>query len=156
MRGRPFQPGNKFGKGRPRGSRNKRTLMTDAIKEHGEAIVKQCVVMALKGNPAAMKICMDWLARDKASTGQHFRLLSGHSGRDLPVAIPQLIMGIAKRELSSQEAITIVSMLEKVRNIETQRSASVEEADVDVGRLTDDEFAELAELYRKLIERKES
>lgn len=56
MRGKPFEPGNKFGKGRPPGSRNKRTLMNDAIQEHREGIVKQCVVMALKGNPVAMRI----------------------------------------------------------------------------------------------------
>ena len=29
QRGRPFQPGNKFGRGRPRGSRNKKTILIE-------------------------------------------------------------------------------------------------------------------------------
>jgi hypothetical protein len=30
-RGRPFEPGNKFGRGRPKGSRNKRTAEAQAL-----------------------------------------------------------------------------------------------------------------------------
>jgi hypothetical protein len=31
MPGRPFQPGNRFGRGRPKGSRNKKTLLSHEI-----------------------------------------------------------------------------------------------------------------------------
>src|SRR5690349_20670230 len=35
MRGRPFQPGNTFGQGRPRGSRNKRLMAQRILLESG-------------------------------------------------------------------------------------------------------------------------
>ena len=39
-RGKPFQPGNTFGKGRPAGSRNKATLVLEALIEgQGEEII---------------------------------------------------------------------------------------------------------------------
>jgi hypothetical protein len=152
MRGKPFEPGNKFGKGRPPGSRNKRTLMMDAIKEHGESIVKQCVVMALKGNPVAMRICMDPLARDSESSKQKFRLPPGKSIQDLPLAIQQLILGIAEKKISSQDAITIANMLEKSRTLETRQSASLDKIDAHLSRLSDDDLNKIAELYRELTE----
>jgi hypothetical protein len=152
MRGKPFQPGNKFGKGRPPGSRNKRTLMSDAIQEHGEAIVKQCVVMALKGNPVAMRICMDRLARDSESSKQKFRLPPGKSIQDLPLAMQQLILGIAEKKISSQDAITIANMLEKSRSLETRQSASLDKIDAHLSRLSDDDLDKIAELYRELTE----
>ena len=41
-RGRPFEPGNHFGRGRPKGSRNKRSLVANELLiEHGEAIVRK-------------------------------------------------------------------------------------------------------------------
>jgi len=50
MHGRPFERGNKIGKGRPRGSRNQRTVFAEMMDSHGEALIKQCQVMALKGD----------------------------------------------------------------------------------------------------------
>jgi hypothetical protein len=63
MRGRPFERGNKLGKGRPSGSRNQRTVFAEMMDRHGVAVIKQCLVRALqKGDPTAMRLCMERLA----------------------------------------------------------------------------------------------
>jgi hypothetical protein len=50
-KGRPFEPGNKLGRGRPRGSRNKNSLLTrELLDSHGEALVRKAVLQALKGD----------------------------------------------------------------------------------------------------------
>ena len=51
MRGKPFQPGNKYGCGRPPGSRNQVASKSQAIlEEHAEILLKKCVHMALQGD----------------------------------------------------------------------------------------------------------
>jgi len=59
-RGRPFEAGNKFGRGRPRGSRNKTTVLAQELLEsHAEPVVRKALMMAIQGDTAAMKLCMD-------------------------------------------------------------------------------------------------
>lgn len=59
VRGR-FATGNAYGKGRPLGARNKRSIMLDHLLE-GEAmhITRKLVDTALDGNIDCMKICID-------------------------------------------------------------------------------------------------
>src|ERR1043166_262097 len=54
-RGVPFQPGNKLGRGRPRGGANKSSLPgSKLLVKYGEAVVRKCIAMALKENSVAM------------------------------------------------------------------------------------------------------
>lgn len=66
-RSRPFEPGNHFGRGRPKGSRNKRSLLAkQLLDEHGEAIVRKALVIALQGDPAMWRTLLSFiLARPK-------------------------------------------------------------------------------------------
>jgi hypothetical protein len=94
-RGKPFEPGNKFGRGRPRGSRNKTTVMAqELLDSNAESVVRKCLVMALQGNLKAMQLCMD-------------RVLPAR--RDLPVKVGPLPMGSAAEISDASEKI-----LEKV------------------------------------------
>lgn len=61
-RGRPFEPGNKLGKGRPPGSPNKTSLLLQKmLLDNGLEIVKSVIEDAKKGDPAARKLCMERL-----------------------------------------------------------------------------------------------
>src|SRR5579871_4581087 len=63
VRGRPFKPGNKFGKGRPRGSRNKVSAkVKEILLNRSEALTQRCVLFALRGNTKAMQMCLDRIA----------------------------------------------------------------------------------------------
>src|SRR5258708_38294834 len=57
--GVPFQPGNRFGRGRPKGSRNKATLTAQSIfAQHADSIVRKCIADAMRGDARAMELCM--------------------------------------------------------------------------------------------------
>jgi hypothetical protein len=74
-RGTPFQPGNKFGKGRPPGSRNKSTLLKEgALDRYAELLINKCVLMATNGSVGAMRICMDRVQPRRHSAPVHVRM----------------------------------------------------------------------------------
>src|SRR5918995_1704061 len=59
-RGRPFAPGNP---GRPKGSRHKSTLAAAALlDDEADAITRKAIELAKKGNPVALKLCLDRIA----------------------------------------------------------------------------------------------
>jgi hypothetical protein len=60
--GKPFTPGNHFGRGRPAGSRNKSTLGWLALLEdEGGSIVRTVIDRAKEGDPTALRLCMERL-----------------------------------------------------------------------------------------------
>lgn len=66
-RGRPFQPSNKYGRGRPKGSRNKATRAAQRLlEEHSEPLVRRCIIEAMKGNMPALRLCMERVYRRRA------------------------------------------------------------------------------------------
>ena len=61
-RGRPFKKGNKFGRGRPRGSRNQKTLAAgEFLTEHGPALLAKARDAALKGDSALLRMFLQYL-----------------------------------------------------------------------------------------------
>ena len=61
-RGRPFEPGNKLGKGRPPGSPNKMSLLLQKmLLDNGAEILSNIIEDAKKGDAAARKLIMDRL-----------------------------------------------------------------------------------------------
>lgn len=62
MRGRPFEPGNAFGQGRPPGSPNKKGLLLQRLLlENGDKILKTLIDRAKKGDRAALALCVERL-----------------------------------------------------------------------------------------------
>jgi hypothetical protein len=59
-RGRPFEPGNKIGRGRPKGSRNKnRQEAQQLLDQHSKSITQKCIILAMQGDPIALRLCME-------------------------------------------------------------------------------------------------
>jgi hypothetical protein len=74
-RGKPFEPGNTAGRGRPPGSRNKTTLMLESmLDEYGTAVVRKCLAKAIEGDPTAMRLVMERLLPLARDTRVQFRL----------------------------------------------------------------------------------
>lgn len=68
-RGRPFGPGNQFGRGRPRGSRNKRSLIVkQLLDQHSEAIIHKSLVLALHGDGPLLRTLLSYIL-PRPSTG---------------------------------------------------------------------------------------
>ena len=59
VRGKPFQPGNKFGRGRPRGSRNKTAMAAqELINSHSLPVVRKALILALGDGKPTGQIAM--------------------------------------------------------------------------------------------------
>jgi len=57
-RGRPFQSGNNLGRGRPKGSRNRKTLLAEELLDsHAEAVVSQALAPR-KGDAQVLRILL--------------------------------------------------------------------------------------------------
>jgi hypothetical protein len=115
MRGKPFEAGNKFGKGRRRGSRNKRTALVQLMEDHGEAMIKQCQVLAFKGHPTALRLCMERVIPPCRAPNNRFRLPPIRTVADLVKALPVVVQAVARGRLSAQEGESISRMLESHR-----------------------------------------
>lgn len=121
MKGRPFGPGNKMGKGRPRGSRNKRSVYMDLMESYGEAIIKQCQIMALEKNPMAMRLCMERLLAPCKTPNNRFRLPVATTVTDLKKTLGAVMQQVARGHLSAQEGEALAGIIESLRRtIETE------------------------------------
>ena len=61
-RGRPFERGNQFGRGRPRGSRNKKNLILQGLlDEHAPALLRKSLLLALQGDAQLLRVFLDRL-----------------------------------------------------------------------------------------------
>lgn len=62
QRGKPFEKGNQFGKGRPPGSLNKKSLeCEELLLESGEELLDIAIDRAIEGHPGARKLLVERL-----------------------------------------------------------------------------------------------
>lgn len=122
MRGRPFQPGNKFGRGRPRGSRNKAArVCQNTLESLAEPLAKKCLYLAFQGNPTAMRLCMERLMPARRQRALHFKLPPVKTLADVGAASESVLSGVARGELTPAEGEAFSGMLDgRRRMIETQ------------------------------------
>lgn len=61
-RGRPFEPGNQLGRGRPKGSKNKKTVVLGELQQllmsHGPEIIQTLVEQAIQGDRTALSLAV--------------------------------------------------------------------------------------------------
>jgi len=121
MSGRPFQPGNKFSRGRPKGSRNKSTLFAlELLCEHSDVVVQKCIEEALQGNKVAMKLCMDRIVPARSAPCVQFALPPVNTASEVAQALNVVLKAISSGRLTPEEGRTISAILESRRRaIET-------------------------------------
>jgi hypothetical protein len=115
MRGKPFEAGNTLGKGRPLGSRNKRSVLVALMEDHGEAMIKQCQVLALKGDATALRLCIERLMPPCRASHHAFRLPPMKTMADLGKALPAVAREVARGRLGAQEGEALSRMIETQR-----------------------------------------
>jgi hypothetical protein len=125
MRGRPFELGNKIGKGRPAGSRNKKNKLAEMLESRGEPIVQQCQLMALKGDRTAMRLCMERLIPLAKPSVTRFRLPKIETAADMKQVLTSILKQAATGRVSPQDAELLArvaeSYLRAIGNIEHDR-----------------------------------
>ena len=119
--GNTFQPGNTFGRGRPQGSRNKATIaLQEMLDGHGESITRKCALLALQGDPTAMRLCMERLIPPRKDHLVKFKLPAVTTAAEIAEAVGAVLKGVAGGQLTPAEGQIIVAILEcRLRVVKT-------------------------------------
>jgi hypothetical protein len=118
MRGRPFQPGNTYGRGRPPGSRNQSTNKVQAIfDQHGEGLATKCLYDAMQGKVTPMRIAMDRTLPVRRERALRFKIPSVKTMADVATASEAVVKAVARGRLTPSEGETFTLMLDARRRI---------------------------------------
>src|SRR5215471_10824957 len=116
-RGRPFEPGNKFGRGRPRGSRNKKTLLAqELLEKHGESLMAHAIVAARKDNQVLRSLIPYILPRRKDSPINLGPLPVGNT-EELAEASEKLFKSVSEGKITPSDALATGEVLERHRRM---------------------------------------
>ncbi len=125
--GRPFEPGNQYGQGRPAGSRNNATIMMEEMLEgDADAIVRKAIELAKTGNETALRLCLDRLIPPRRDRTVRLTLpadLATAEGNSSATA--SVLNAVAAGEITPGEAVQLANVLEvRRRSIETSELES--------------------------------
>jgi hypothetical protein len=116
QRGRPFKPGNQMGQGRPRGSRNKKSITADRLlAEYAESIVKKIIVKALQGDPTAMRLCMERLSPPEREARIKLKTPMVKTVEGVKQALATVIAAVGREQISPSQGEMFGRLLEAQR-----------------------------------------
>jgi hypothetical protein len=124
-RGRPFAPGNKQGRGRPKGSPNKaRSRGEDLLEEYAPHLVRKCIALALQGERSAMRICMERISPARRDALIRMSLPKIGTAQDVDKAAETVMQGIGRGVITPADG-------EKMMNIFEMRSRIIGDVQVE-------------------------
>lgn len=114
--GKPFQPGNRLGRGRPVGSRNKATLALQTLLEgEGERITRKAIDLATAGDLTAIRICLERLIPPCRERRLRLKLPDVASAEGVSDAFTAVLLAVAEGDLAIGEAAQLANVLELAR-----------------------------------------
>lgn len=118
---RPFQPGNRHGRGRPAGSRNRATLLLDQLAAgEGENILKKVLEKAQEGDLKAAELLLARIWPPRRGRPVRLQLPAVDTADGVAAALGALVKAVAAGEVTPEEAAPVGALLEtKRRAIET-------------------------------------
>jgi hypothetical protein len=121
VRGRPFEPGNTLGRGRPKGSRNKsKSPGQDLFDEYAEHLIRKGIALAMAGDVHALRICMDRVSPTRRDAVVQMILPAIRKAEDLDKAAEKVTQGLRRGKITPVEAGRIMHTLEsRLRIFET-------------------------------------
>jgi hypothetical protein len=140
-RGRPFAPGNTLGRGRPKGSRNRPgSEADDLLEQHTLNILKTCMNQAVKGNPTALRLCMERAMPVNRNASIRTNLPRVKTAQDLEKAGANVIRDMGRGKITPAEG-------EKMMNIFESQSRIIADSQI-VSRLkkVEEDLAEISRL----------
>src|SRR5689334_18126411 len=121
QRGRPFQPGQSGNPaGKPKGTRHKAILAMEALLDgEAEGLTRKAVEMALAGDGAALRLCIDRILPPRKDRPVSFELPQIKSAADAAVASGALVEAVAAGTLTPAEASEVGKLIDiYVRTLE--------------------------------------
>jgi hypothetical protein len=117
-----FQPGNTSGKGRPPGSRNRNTLKYEQMLEkEGEGIIRKLIKLANKGDPMALKLCVERLISTRKERPMTLELPKIRTTGSLHDALNEVLQATVQGRITSEQGANLTRTLDIGRRwIETE------------------------------------
>jgi Family of unknown function (DUF5681) len=117
--GHRFGPGNPYG--RPRGSRNARTVLVEQLMgDEAQEIARAAITAAKAGDTTAMKIVLDRVAPIRKGRPVEFTIPEAMDAAGVAEAFKDIATRMASGEITPEEATQVASVLELRRKaIET-------------------------------------
>ncbi|MBT8360085.1 MAG: hypothetical protein HKP41_14295 [Desulfobacterales bacterium] len=95
---KPGQSGNPAGK--PSGARHKTTMAAQALLDgEGEALTRKCVELALDGNIAALRLCLERILPPSRERPVKISLLDTSSAEGIDQAAEAILRGVVTGQL---------------------------------------------------------
>jgi hypothetical protein len=118
-RGRPFERGNKFGRGRPRGSRNKMAIAAqELINSHSDSIVRTAILTAVRDKRVAMlRALLDRILPVRREAPVNIGSLPTATISDVSKSSEALVKKATSGKLTITEAQGIADLLEGRRKV---------------------------------------
>lgn len=102
--------------GKPRGTRHKATRAALALLDgEAEALTRQAVKMALGGDGAALRLCLERIAPPRRDAPVQFDLPRMETARDAAKAAGAVLEAVAEGDLTPTEGAHIVALVETYR-----------------------------------------
>jgi hypothetical protein len=109
------QSGNPVG--RTPGSRNRRTLLAEQLLDgHAEMVVQRLFQLVEKGDPAALRLCMERISPRLRDRPVQFELPAIETPADAAAAMAAITAGAADGTLTAAEAADLARMVQAFAN----------------------------------------
>jgi hypothetical protein len=116
MRFQPGQSGNPAG--RPAGARNKKTLeMEELLAQRAERTVCEILDRADRGEPAAMRLCMDRVLPTGANRPVAIELPPINTPDDVAAATRVVMKALAQGAISARETVNLLTVIERLARL---------------------------------------
>lgn len=108
-----FGPGNP---GKPKGTRHKATRALLAMLDgEAEALTRQAVTMALRGDTTALRLCLERIAPPRKDAPVQFNIPPMQSAADAATAAGAVLDAVAGGDLTPTEGTHIMALVECYR-----------------------------------------
>jgi hypothetical protein len=112
-RGRPFEPGNQFGKGRLKGSRNRPRPGDGLLDQFAPHLMGECIRRALKeGDPTALRLCVERVSPTRRGAALSFRLPAIRSAGDAERVVEKVTQALDRGQCTPAEATEVMKFLQ--------------------------------------------
>ena len=125
QRGRPFQAGVSGNPdGRPKGSRNAVTLALETLLDgQAQALTQKAIDLALSGDMAALRICLDRILPARRDRPVAFELPPIESAQDAAATVSAVLAAVAAGDLTGRCRRNLKADRSLVRTFETAELA---------------------------------
>ena len=119
QRGRPFQKGQSGNlDGRPKGSRNATTLALETLLDgQGPALTQKAIDLALAGDMAALRLCLDRILPPRKDSPVAFELPEMRTLNNTVSAMCAIVKAVGDGDLTPAEAAELTKMVQAFAKI---------------------------------------